>query len=883
MTSFSVYPDSLDGYGTLPLVRDGVNQIRARDHNSLRDAIIKIEYELGAQPSGVFGTVVDRLDSVTDAAALISAHIADTVDAHDASAISLLDTDDNYVAVEVEGALSELSAALPPPPDVVGVDNSAIPNSGIPTFVSKTGRLHVYNTDAGVFSILQRTQPISITGVHIFDVGLDNGTGLAELNFTTGPTSLAWKGPGDGSFGTAVDVSSAVDGTLITLTSVSGKGVRVSVDTTALDANPQSDAFELIQMDAAAGNYSLTGTGIVDSSYVTRTAISSTDTSRLQFMISGTVYPADKGTLVLQRKLRLSADTFTALAVLDLSAQFEESTRETSQLAYTPTLASFDTISLFDVHPVRNDYETLDLDADGNAIYDNYSVTSTFISQQIGKYIIPASNHIITSGELEVPADITAAEIDGAVSAYRMVHYVPGVTVFDGEPAEADIFSLSDPFAGVNDGDSNVRMSNVIVDNSTTRPGFGNSVVTNGLEITPISATESVSKIISGIHYYNSSADVFDVDAESDSNVFNSTYLKAGTLRFDAGVFVFPSGIAAGAFGDNVDVLELEDATTALYTNSNLPDHTTVGKDLAIYRTSVNSARRIYPDGYQFSSLARITGAYWDSFGAGSSTEAAGNSSGITRVLVNSFNSSTYDSNPRSDGYTEWFTDEDFRVGTAEGFTTAAASETDFAASWVSWSPAGLLTTGELQVGGVWTVGDTDYPGLVFPQDDYSSAAIAPTQSVSANYSTAFYDEESIYQRLFNIGYSTNGGRLNIKSSGSSLISFNDLDASNSTRPVKVEVKIPGAGNNSTGWLDIGKLFENNKFSDGDGALNGEVAGTDGDITIPFTFGPRNTGDTFFMIAVRVTLGPGVSIGSPAGVLSDAESKIMSYIELLSV
>ena len=47
MSSFSVYPGAIDGYSTLPLVRDGIDEIRARDHNRLRDAIIKIEQELG--------------------------------------------------------------------------------------------------------------------------------------------------------------------------------------------------------------------------------------------------------------------------------------------------------------------------------------------------------------------------------------------------------------------------------------------------------------------------------------------------------------------------------------------------------------------------------------------------------------------------------------------------------------------------------------------------------------------------------------------------------------------------------------------------------------------------------------------------------------------
>ena len=88
---FSLYPNQLDGYSTLPLVRDLIDEIRADDVNRLRDAICKIEYELGIEPSGVFATVRARLDSVGAASTLINAHLIDPTDAHDASAISLSD------------------------------------------------------------------------------------------------------------------------------------------------------------------------------------------------------------------------------------------------------------------------------------------------------------------------------------------------------------------------------------------------------------------------------------------------------------------------------------------------------------------------------------------------------------------------------------------------------------------------------------------------------------------------------------------------------------------------------------------------------------------------------------------------------------------------
>jgi len=91
MSSFSVYPNNIDGYSTLPLRKDGVHEIRADDYNRLRDAIVKIEQELGIQPSAVFATVRARLDSIGDATALIESHIANPTDAHDASSISIVD------------------------------------------------------------------------------------------------------------------------------------------------------------------------------------------------------------------------------------------------------------------------------------------------------------------------------------------------------------------------------------------------------------------------------------------------------------------------------------------------------------------------------------------------------------------------------------------------------------------------------------------------------------------------------------------------------------------------------------------------------------------------------------------------------------------------
>ena len=881
MTSFSAYPNAFDGYGNLRIVRDGIDEIRARDHNSLRDAILNIQQELGIQPSGAFGTVRDRLDIVGDASATIDAHLID-ITAHAASSITIADTGDSFVSTDVEGALEELGAVLPARPDVIGEDNAAVPNSGIFDVSDGTGKLHVFNTGAAG-NILKKTQPINVTGVHIIDVGSNNGVGEGVLGFTTGPDSLTWRGPGDSTTPAATDVSSAVAGTPITLTSVSGKSIRVVVTTASLPGAPTSDTFDIFKLDAKSGNYSLTGDGIKDSSFITRTATTSTGTSRLQFVVTGKVYPADKGTLVLQRKLRLDSDQFSPIALLDLGSIFDENNRTDGQDVYVPDLDDFDTITLFDVHPTRKDYETLNSDADGNPVHSNFDITNTYNPFQIGKYIIPVSNDdvLVTGGELEVPSDISEAEIKGKVSAYRIVHYVPDVTNFNGEPAAADIFSISDAFGGVNDGDNTVRISNVIVDNSATRPGFGSSVVSDGVEITPVSALESDTKTLSGIHYYNSSSDLFDVEVESDTDLFNSTYLKSGILTFNTDAFSFPTGVSAGAFGQTVDVLELEDLGGTLFSDSNLPDHTTVGKDAGFYfiTAAKNTARRLSVDGYQFSTRASITATFNDPFGAGTSKDAYGYSSGsIDRILVNSFNSIAVNSNPRATSTTEYFTDEDFRVGSLEDFEQVVPADNFTGGPLDTFDSSLDLVAGELQIGGLWDAYAESLPGLIFPQDDYTTANINPTQFVIADYSSGGFEVESFYQRLFNIGFTTNGGRLRIVSSGLNPLSFDDIEASNSLRPFKILVKIPGApaSTNKTGWLDIGKLFEPAEFDDDDGALSGTVTGDPGDFTVPFTFGTKNTADTNNMIAVRV-------VGAPGGSnVADAKTRIISYMELLT-
>jgi len=79
-----------------------VSPIRANDVNNLRGATIAIETELGINPSGVFGTVKDRLDALSLLSG-VDGYIA-------ASDVSLLDADGYFISTDVEGALAEIGS-----------------------------------------------------------------------------------------------------------------------------------------------------------------------------------------------------------------------------------------------------------------------------------------------------------------------------------------------------------------------------------------------------------------------------------------------------------------------------------------------------------------------------------------------------------------------------------------------------------------------------------------------------------------------------------------------------------------------------------------------------------------------------------------------------
>jgi hypothetical protein len=138
----SNYPNAVDDQSSLPLVVDLITPINAIVINRLRDAIIAVQTELGAQPSREFGTVRARLDdmralltTVQQAIAAINAELGanpsgtfNTVQAR----LNDVDTRIFNLTLEVEA----LKVALATASEVVTPIVSGIENTDSTTFTA---------------------------------------------------------------------------------------------------------------------------------------------------------------------------------------------------------------------------------------------------------------------------------------------------------------------------------------------------------------------------------------------------------------------------------------------------------------------------------------------------------------------------------------------------------------------------------------------------------------------------------------------------------------------------------------------------------------------------------------------------------------------------
>jgi hypothetical protein len=949
---YSVYPHDIDGYSTLPLLRNLVDEIRAEDANRLRDAIVKIEEELGVKPSGTYASVSHRLDMIGDAMAAISAHIINP-GAHKASVISVTDGYDYFYSPDVEGVIDELAQLLPHRPDYIGDHTEIVPNTGIPTFVDGYGTKFIYNVSDWSGEIInavsqdnevKRTQmrPVNgIKGIHIFEISEETGNGIGILSYDPTNTSLYWKAPGDISNGAALNISGLVEGDWDIVYSLdTSKALRFARTSSLLPSGVIiiTENLEIYSLDAVPGYFSIPSSldgdsvGMQHTNYITRTSISSTGESRNQFMVSGIVYPADKGILVLQ-KIRYYTDAvpleYFPIAVLNLGAEpigtepcaeFNESLRQVGQKVYIPSLDSgvkmFDTITLFDRVSSYKDYTSIYRKADGSKLYEDYPID--YHAYQLARYLIPVSNSYRVGGKLESPGDSTPYEIE-KIASYRILHYKPGVdyeTIPD--PTEAEIYSKYDYDSEINTNiDNTVRFTNVYVDPNDTRPEVGNTIF-----LRPDDADSTTKKYLSGIAYYTGSTK-FQFGVESNDGLFSNTYLKDDILNFTSNVFNFPNGTAnGGKFGASVDIYNLARDPNLIDGYGYIDSNILFGDDAPrlpafdskawyVATDDFYPTRRLNSAPNKFTNRAYITARFSDPFGSGDGYYSYGDQvAGIIRdnILINSYPNQSTPS-------IEYFTDEVYRVGprnnivvidpllnpdgyenflfaTADGYYTYLDGYINgdidgyILAEWDSSEP---LSVYDLQCGGWQGSNADDVCGLIYPQSNYSGGSFLPFQygeSVGIGDiryaptlpSYAICSGTRFYQRLFQLERAISSFRLRIVSSGSYPISFNDIYYKNASRFGKIEIKIPGTDKNkSTEWLDITKLHAPGYYEDGDGALAGPSIGVAGDITIPITFGIRNNADAGNMIAIRVTY-----FGSNPAQIIESKKRMITMLEVLS-
>jgi len=132
------YPGAIDGYSQIRIVRDGIDEIIAGDHNDLRSAVVAIEQTLGINPQGAFGSVTARLN---DAYANIEQHAAGNAPRHTDSQIdsparsgavySLADGTVSSQIVELLGNLNSVKSTTTTLETAVADLESSVSNASI--------------------------------------------------------------------------------------------------------------------------------------------------------------------------------------------------------------------------------------------------------------------------------------------------------------------------------------------------------------------------------------------------------------------------------------------------------------------------------------------------------------------------------------------------------------------------------------------------------------------------------------------------------------------------------------------------------------------------------------------------------------------------------
>lgn len=157
MSTYTRYPDQVDTSTELPKATDLVTPVNGEAVNRLREAILAVENELGAQPSGTFSTVRARLDAMDTALSSLGADVGSidpTIEIlHDDVSINA-----NANAVNFSGNVDVTANGEGVNVEIIGGQATQIHESLNPT--------------NGQTSFTLSNEPFQINGVHMFVNGL---------------------------------------------------------------------------------------------------------------------------------------------------------------------------------------------------------------------------------------------------------------------------------------------------------------------------------------------------------------------------------------------------------------------------------------------------------------------------------------------------------------------------------------------------------------------------------------------------------------------------------------------------------------------------------------------------------------------------------------
>ena len=546
-------------------------------------------------------------------------------------------------------------------------------------------------------------------------------------------------------------------------------------------------------------------------------------------VVSGTVYPADRGVLAIYHTTN---DDFTNVGQTTLvaavclgsttpvgipGASFVELTRSTGQADYTPTNTGIDLISLTARLPYLSSYP--------GGQYAPYS--QNFSAFQLAKYAFSVPVTTGNSGSyVLVQWKETYATSLASIQPANLAANLNAVQCYSAPPSDAANYD-------------NVVRLNVFVD------ALSGSGPTGGTITTSPTGTVTTSSV-SGIQYYNSSGLQLNITSTA-ANVFSNSFLT--NIGASASV---PSGFESalpvvqallGNFNGPAISYPLFDGSNvtnnvggAAFTLANPPDPTSVAKYTNATQSTILVGSPVPKPAFPAATaVIRWRGSFTGPVDI-TSTEQYLVGPAITEPTL-------------STDVRDSFVAESYRFPATyiPGATTIKPTGGNI------FDSVNALATGELQV----------LSGrLVYPTLNFSAAQYRPVQAsrdYSALYTADAASTKRRWIRAFDTGIARNTGKIQL--TGLASAAFNAANTpdineiADHTGGAIVQIMVPGG----TGWLDLGRSDgtpDNNKTLDFRGCKVSVVEGG-GVTTVTYSTGGTTTAPNSegkYLLFVRVTL-----------------------------